>query len=575
MNPPSHPGRGPSQRAVEWAFPGGPHLVFVAWLLLAAVTIALAWPQGRTPGLYYDEAVHAGVAKDFVTGRPSRHYPGCEAIIVAGRPLPLFIQSYCGAVKGWMLVPPIAAWGSSLPVVRFASLAWGLLSLLVFMLWVERWQTPRLAILSGTLLAADPSWFFTTVIDWGPAVPGFLLRFLLFGSALAWQRRRSAGVAFMAGMCAGLGFFAKVDFVVIIVGAGLAAIAAVPGISAGIRGSPGSVFAAVAGFTAGALPMLGKVPGILASLASDDGRQAGGPPPTGEWAEKIDTIVSMYDGSYYHRIMESGGVFERMHHVRSAVWTPLGLIVAVALVVLAVMAGSRRLPSAGRRAARFVLAAAVLITVGDLLVPGAVRLHHASVVYPFPHLAVAMAALALWERVPDRFPASRSTGLSIRAAVAVGVVGLVVCDLLAVRLTQAALLASGGRGLWSNCLDAVCADIADRDDLTIVSLDWGFNENLVVLTDSPRLVEPIWQLAAGKELPAGLPTDPDVLYLLHAPAYAHFDFNAHFLDAALALPPGRATLRAHRDGLGEVVFHTLQFLQSGAESRPAGDPPRP
>ena len=64
------------------------------------------------------------------------------------------------------------------------------------------------------------------------------------------------------------------------------------------------------------------------------------------------------------------------------------------------------------------------------------------------------------------------------------------------------------------------------DRLTIVSLDWGFNEQLIALADRPRLVEPIWAFAL-KGVPDRLPMDPGVIYLLHpektdiSPSTAH------------------------------------------------------
>jgi len=134
--------------------------IVLTWIVLAVAATVLALPHAHVPGLFYDEAVHAGAAKDFVSGHGSRHYPGYRSIDLGGRPLPLFIQTYCGALKSWMLVPAFALGGFSLAVFRFASFAWGLLALLLFILWVNRWQGSRLAIVAGTLLAFDPSWFF-------------------------------------------------------------------------------------------------------------------------------------------------------------------------------------------------------------------------------------------------------------------------------------------------------------------------------------------------------------------------------------------------------------------------------
>jgi len=38
-----------------------------------------------------------------------------------------------------------------------------------------------------------------------------------------------------------------------------------------------------------------------------------------------------------------------------------------------------------------------------------------------------------------------------------------------------------------------CRENRDQSHLKIVSLDWGFNEQLAFLTDGPELSEPFWQ----------------------------------------------------------------------------------
>ena len=89
-------------------------LVVTVWAVLAAALILLAKQNLSVPGLYYDEAVFAGMAKDFVTGQVhGQHMPDHQVITLAGRPFPLFVQTYLGALKSWMLVPAFRIFGSS------------------------------------------------------------------------------------------------------------------------------------------------------------------------------------------------------------------------------------------------------------------------------------------------------------------------------------------------------------------------------------------------------------------------------------------------------------------------------
>ena len=99
-----------------------------------------------------------------------------------------------------------------------------------------------------------------------------------------------------------------------------------------------------------------------------------------------------------------------------------------------------------------------------------------------------------------------------------------------------------------------------RADLTIVSLDWGFNEQLILLTDAPTLCEPIWGPRAGEKPPP--PDSANVIYLLHPPEYALYsEYNNPRLDAAIAgAAAGRLELRPYRDRQNRVAFYTVRRL---------------
>ena len=81
-------------------------LLLAAWVALSAAIILLAKQNLSVPGLYYDEAVFAGLAKDFITGHVhGQHMPNNEVVVFLGRPFPVFVQPYLGALKSWMLMP--------------------------------------------------------------------------------------------------------------------------------------------------------------------------------------------------------------------------------------------------------------------------------------------------------------------------------------------------------------------------------------------------------------------------------------------------------------------------------------
>jgi len=93
------------------------------WTVLAAAMILLARQNLSVPGLYYDEAIFAGMAKDFITGHVhGEHMPDHQVVTLAGRPFPLFVQTYLGALKSWMLIPAFGIFGPTIAVLRATTL---------------------------------------------------------------------------------------------------------------------------------------------------------------------------------------------------------------------------------------------------------------------------------------------------------------------------------------------------------------------------------------------------------------------------------------------------------------------
>jgi hypothetical protein len=528
--------------------------IVAVWLLLAVTLVFLARRNTTVPGLYYDEAHCAGMAKDFLTGHPHPHLPGYEVMSFCGRPFPTFVQIYGGAVKSWLLLPSFALFGTSQSVLRLTALGLGLVALLLFMLWTWRWLGRQTALLAGVLLASDPNFFFISVLDWGPVLPSFLCRFACFYFALRWwqisneppmpeQERptrkmgfRGFFYAFLAGFFAGLGFLNKIDFTVLIGGVLLALLCCNAGrlwARRGVLWSPrfaASLALAVVGLLLAAAPMLTHIPTILTMEQPSDG--------PGEMTEKFDAMFAMYDGSYFYRLMDAGGLFDKMYQTSAPIFAPVGmaLIAAAAYLVFRAVKYKTFRSSDGKPAA-FLLLAILFITIGVFQMPRAVRIHHMVLVYPFPHLVVALAVTRLLRR---------------RLAAAFFVL-LLALQLLALLQTQQLIRQTGGRGWWSDALSAFARTVKDRPDLTIVSLDWGFNEQLVFLTDRPTLAEPFWAGAPP------VPASTNCIYLMHSREYALFDFEPSYVEAARRAGWAVVGVQPWRDHEGQVAFYSFRL----------------
>src|SRR6266404_3519451 len=327
--------------------------LLVAWLVLGVVVVLFAKQNLSVPGLYYDEAVFAGMAKDFVTGQVhGQHMPDHETVMLGGRPFPLFVQTYLGALKCWMLIPAFQLFGASFAILRSSNVFWQLIALLFLMLGARRWLGFGTAVLSGALLVFDPTYFFVSTLDWGVAVPSFVCRCACLYFAICWHQNRKIWNAFLVGLSAGLGFFNKADFVVFLMAVGFATIFCYwRRILAAIRQHSGSVVLGCLGFAIGAGPMLIRIPRMIALTVS-------GPHPNapGEFGIKLKTLLSMYNGSHFYRLMNVGGVFERMYDGVAGPRALLGLILLVACFVFAGVAKNVE----RRRAITFLILSAIL-----------------------------------------------------------------------------------------------------------------------------------------------------------------------------------------------------------------------
>jgi hypothetical protein len=519
-------------------------LVLAAWLSLALVAALVAKQNLSVPGLYYDEAVFGGLAKDFVTGQARLHLPGYSVVDFLGRPFPVYASIYNGALKCWILIPAIALFGSSVAVLRLTSLLVALLALLLFMLSVRRWLGLRAAAVAGLVLIVDPTYFFMSLFDWGVATNSVLCKCGAFYLALIWWRNRKDLYLFLAALFLGLGVFNKVDFLAFLAGVGIAAACFYgPQLWAVVRARSRIVAICCGGFLLGTGPMTFSILRIVHGTLA--GKASSGP---GEQSEKLQTLLSMYDGSYFYRLMDVGGLFANMYARPAGVRSVFGLFVLIAIGALFAVAPRER----GRnesRIAGFLLVSFALTTMFDFLVPGAVRIHHAALVFPLPQLIIAAAFAFLWN-------AESTIGIKriTRIALLIAIFAMLSSQARAILKTEKLMSDTGGRGLWSAAFDTFCRENRNRSDLTMISLDWGFNEQLAFLTDV-QLVEPFWRFE--EPLPP-LPNDPDSVYLAHAPDYSVFGADVAYLNK-LQIRARNADIQPYLNREGRIMFYTIHF----------------
>jgi hypothetical protein len=531
--------------------------IAAAWLVLAALVLVTALPHIDDLGMYYDEAFMAAQARDFVVPGSGGQHPGSvRSIEISGRPFPVRNAVYLGSLKSQLLIPALALFGASPDVVRITTLCTGLLALGLVMLFAGRVFGRGVALVCGALMASDPGFYMLSQFEWGPFTTNLLCRAAgLLGVAIAWQspsRARAMLAASLGGLALGLGVFSRADFALIIAAAAL-------GVALWHRERALSLLrerpaaAAAFGLTlfVGALPMLGS----LAALLSSSGAIA----ERGGIAYKSNVLWTVLDGSHFLRLMEVGGRFDEIF----AVAAPAGLfgwVVLAAAVYLGVEVarrGRRDPASTDADGGAFLLTSSLLLVLGMLAMPGAVRAHHQLNSMPFLQLLVATAVISVWQRPwPSPAAAKAARGLVVFCVGAV-----VVSNAMMIGQTQALMEASGGRGRWSREVHLVAETLDAEGGQVAVSLDWGFHEPLMFLTRNTRLVEPIWSipqlLRSGRSwvFVGGAET----LYLVHDAPYDLFGLGPDFLRAVKELGPDAATVTTHVSRDGEIAFLSVRI----------------
>lgn len=528
--------------------------VVAAVLAPSALALLLAAPDLDKPGVYYDEVIQAEPAIQFLAegGRPSA-IPGMTSTRLFGGWFPLMTQPYMGALKSQLLIPGFALFGPSVTSLRATTLAWGLIGMVLAVLFARQLLGPSAALVSAALMAVDPSFLFIARHDWGSFSLGLVCR--CGGLLLAtwgWRRRTPPGLV-IGGLLFGLGLYNKVDFAVFLAATGIALALAAPGVLVeAARTRRAHALAVLTGIALGAAPLFGALRQTLATTRAVAGRQT---LESADWAEKLQTHLATLDGSYFHRLMLSGGSFEDMYAVTGAAADPFPWLFAAAAAWLGVRWLRVRWLRAGRPLAPatvFILTSTLLTLAGIFLTPRAVRIHHALNAFPLPHLLVGAAVADLW-----RVAADRRVWRGVAAtALALSLAGSVAVDLR----TRAAIRESGGKGRWSDAVARFASELEKERGAVVVTLDWGFEQPLRFLAPDQPVIETIWELRQSSA-PLMLEGTPQHVYVMYPEPYSVFDYGLGFLEAVRTLPPDFVALRTHLDREGEPAFLSLRIAR--------------
>ncbi len=485
------------------------------------------------------------------------------------------VSSYNGALKGWLWGLFFAA-GRSIYTVRVPAALLGGLTLALFYCWVRRVYSHPTALVALLLAATDPVYIITSRIDSGPVV---LQRLLLMAAVVAasswlldparaarWHTQLAA-----SGFCLGLALWDKATFAWCLLALAASLLILFPReILRHLRPAPAAVFLLF--FFLGSLPLL-----VYNARTQDRGTREVAHWESFDakaWSFKWANFRLTLNGRYLYGAMggelidrkEAGTASDASQRLLDALgWfapqrgTLMPWALAATLLVGAVAAWRRQ------RAVLFPLLLTLAHWAAVFLTREAGGPHHTTLIYPFPHLAIAAAGVWLWNGASRRPAAAAAL---VRRGMGVALAAIVLTQLGYDARQLSAFRQVRGMGIWTDAIYDIAAHLKTARPDLVVNMDWGFGNPLLLLTDgSVRQNDFYGRVALGpgdnesariEEL-LSLLSRPNTLFLFHTEPFIQFPAVKTVFERAAAMA-GKRTLvvRTFYQGTGEAVAQLVQ-----------------
>lgn len=173
--------------------------------------LVLAWFDLEVPGLHYDEALEGGLPAAQLLNQGRVAALDNVALHLGGRSLPLMVQKHIGAAQVYAALPFVVAGGPTAASLRAMTVLVGLVTIAAVHLFVAQVYGRFAAFWASMWLAA-----FTSFVFWSrqgvfvtSLAPCFAMLALAGGAR--WWRTGGGLVLALAGLCAGLAIYSKLN----------------------------------------------------------------------------------------------------------------------------------------------------------------------------------------------------------------------------------------------------------------------------------------------------------------------------------------------------------------------------
>jgi 4-amino-4-deoxy-L-arabinose transferase-like glycosyltransferase len=521
---------------------------FSAWggVLCAFVFFLFGCIFASYPGLEVDEAMFA--APQF---RDWCFY----SLPLGHHRVPLMHMSYIGALKTWLYTPILSILSPTPMVLRLPAVLMGSATILLFWAFLNRIHRRRAAWAGCILLATDTIFLLTNTFDWGPVALQHLLAVAAMLLAVRWYQGGGTWPLAAAAFCCGLGFWDKAVFVWIFGGfcAGLLLFAR--GIWRRLKWRQASL-AAVA-LCLGALPLivynLASAPKLATFRSASHFN-------SGEFQLRRDLLRGTWKGTALFQFFVNEDSAGRQRPPRTPIEQASFKLHAIsgdhrtneiepALLVALVM-----LPFLWRTRARNTLLFCVIAATAGWLVMlvsgGGLFVHHTVLLWPLPHLLIAVAFAEASRRL--RF------GQWVLAAI---VCLLAIANVLVTNQYFYQFIRNGARERWTDAIYALSEGLRRTGASQVVFPDWGMLDSICVLNrDTPPT-----RLAVDPPTKSELEllADAKAIWVEHTPGNEIVEgVNGRVLASARRAGFDAVMLETYNDSNGRPMFQTLRFVAS-------------
>lgn len=531
------------------------------------------------PGLEYDETIFVNPALG------NRNDTFMEwSVRIMGYRIPVMIMRYIGAVKSYLYAPIFALFGTSVTTVRLPAVFLGLTALFFTYKLCKSMFGEKPALLLLVLLAVDPSFIFATRNDWGPIAVMMVCKMASLYFLWRWIEENRAYQIGLCGLLMGVGFFDKINFLWYI-GAIIPSALICFHRQLWPRISLRNTLSFTLPFLAGCAPLL--VYNLRHPLISLQDQQV----LTTSWYDSLSyryrLFYHTFDGTGILDVFNVQKPNELLQTLRQpsadsieAVLTSLPsilpwqqsllpLALAVSLGILFFLFVRGRLFSTQRTA--FLVLIFCLIVLGICLTALATGPHHVMMVYPFPHMLIA---LALWETDRRMAQWSGKTGrILARSALVLGVLCLLLSSVAMDCIYLKAFKARGGYGKWSDAIYRLAEDYRNQPDKNYILMDWGFSAQLLVMDSRNHHHTEGFDFILQEEkeidkVKAFFPyfINPENLFIFHFPRFTTYPTLQLFQKAVQHFGLSASMQKQFQQRDGKLIYFSARVLHPELES---------